>query len=213
MVGKLAKVRISSRKRSISDLNQSSVRCAMASASGMLARMRSRFSAVSGSETPPGTTQAGWMRLPASHSMICWPNWRRRMPSRASVGMALHHAEDVARGGVGIHAEEQVGRRQIEEAEGVRLHDLRQVEDAAQARGVGRNAHGQDGVAGLGGGDQVADRADAADARHQRRHLGEGPAFAELLEAAELRDVEVGLFDAALARRGGSRSWSGPRCG
>ena len=61
-----------------------------------------------------------------------------------------------------------------------------------------RDAHGEDLVAGLGGGDQVADRADAADARHERRHLGEGPALAELLEAAELGDVEMRLLDAAV---------------
>ena len=44
----------------------------------------------------------------------------------------------------------------------------------------------------------MAHRADAADARHQRRHLVERPAFAEFLEAAELRDVEMRVFDVAL---------------
>ena len=44
----------------------------------------------------------------------------------------------------------------------------------------------------------MAHRADAADARHQRRHLVKRPAFAELLEAAELGDVEVGFLDVAL---------------
>ena len=41
--------------------------------------------------------------------MICWPNWRRRMPSRASSGLAAHHAEDVALRRVRIHAQQQVG--------------------------------------------------------------------------------------------------------
>ena len=43
----------------------------------------------------------------------------------------------------------------------------------------------------------MADRADAADARHDRRHLVERAALAELLEAAELGDVEVGVGDLA----------------
>ena len=53
-------------------------------------------------------------------------------------------------------------------------------------------------VAGLGRRDQVAYRTDAADARHERRHLGEGAAFAEFLEAAKLRDVEASIFDSAI---------------
>ena len=63
---------------------------------------------------------------------------------------------------------------------------------------LARDPHGQDRIAGLGRGDQVADRADPADARHERRHLRERAALAELLEAAELGDVEIRLFHAAL---------------
>ena len=44
----------------------------------------------------------------------------------------------------------------------------------------------------------MADGADAADAGHERRHLVEGTALAELLEAAELGDVEAGVFDSSL---------------
>ena len=43
--------------------------------------------------------------------------------------------------------------------------DLRQVHQPAQLRGRPGMLHGQDGVARLGRGEQVADRADAADAR------------------------------------------------
>src|ERR1035438_2050123 len=116
----------------------------------------------------------------------------------ADLGMGFDYAEDVAPGGVAIHAEQQIRRRQIEEAEGVRLHDLRQVQNGPQAHGDFRNAHGENGVAGLGRGDQVADGANAADARHERGHLIERPALAELFEPAELRHVEIGLFHAAL---------------
>src|SRR5580765_4284626 len=41
----------------------------------------------------------------------------------------------------------------------------------------------------------MADGADAADTRHQRRHFVERAAFAQLLEAAELRDVKTRVLD------------------
>src|ERR1017187_4304308 len=86
----------------------------------------------------------------------------------------------------------------MEEAQRVRLNELRQVQDAPQVGSRRRNPRGQDAVAGLGRRDQVAHRADPADARHERRHLRERPAFAQLLEAAELGDVELRVFDAAV---------------
>src|ERR1051326_4773523 len=49
----------------------------------------------------------------------------------------------------------------------VRLDHLRQVDQPPQLHGDFRDADGHDRVAGLRGGDQVAHRADAADARHQ----------------------------------------------
>ncbi len=63
---------------------------------------------------------------------------------------------------------------------------------------VGGILHRQQRVAGLGRSDQMADRADAADARHQRRHLVKRAAFAKLLEAAELRDVKSRVLDASV---------------
>src|SRR5664279_6170245 len=43
----------------------------------------------------------------------------------------------------------------------------------------------------------MADRADAADARHQRRHLIKRAALAKFLKPAELGDMEVGFLDVA----------------
>ena len=71
-------------------------------------------------------------------------------------------------------------------------------ENAAQFVRGGRNFHRQQRVARLGRRDQMADRTDAADARHQRRHFVERTALAELLEAAELGDVEAGILDPAV---------------
>ncbi len=110
----------------------------------------------------------------------------------------LGDSEDIALRRIGVHAQKQIGRRKVEQAQSVRLRDLRQSEDAAQLVGGGRNAHRQQRVAGLGRGDKMANWADAANARHQRRHFVERTAVAELLEAAKLRNMEAGVFDPAV---------------
>ncbi len=78
---KLPNVAASSSQRSMSDLYQAMARSIAAIASGTPARIRSRISAVSWNATPPGTMPSGWIRLPPSHSMICWPHLRSPMPS------------------------------------------------------------------------------------------------------------------------------------
>ena len=86
----------------------------------------------------------------------------------------------------------------MKEAQGVRLRNLREPEDAAQLVGRRRNSHGEQRVARLGGRDQMADRADAADARHQGRHLVKRAPFAQLLEAAKLGHVKASFLDPAV---------------
>ncbi len=163
-----------------------------------MARISSRLAAASGSVTPPGTTQPGWMRLLPSSSMMCCPKRRRPMPARPSSGLAAATPRMLRSLGIGLHAQQQVGRGEIEEAQRVRLHHLRQVQHAPQLRGGVRNAHRHDGFAGLGRGDQVRNRADAADARHQAGHLVERPALGEALKAAHLGDVEMRVLHFAL---------------
>ncbi len=116
----------------------------------------------------------------------------------AQLRLGCGKPKNIAQLGVGLHAQQQVGRGQIEEAERVRLHHLRQVQHAPQLRRGVRNAHRHDGLASLGGGQEMGDRADAADARHEARHLVKRPALAEALEAAHLRDVEVRVLHLAL---------------
>src|SRR5690349_6666565 len=82
----------------------------------------------------------------------------------------------------------------MEKAQRVRLQDLRQSEDAAELVSSRRNANCKQRVASFRGGDEMANGANAANPRHEGRHLGERPAFTELLEAAELRDVEMRIF-------------------
>src|ERR1700690_1433397 len=80
----------------------------------------------------------------------------------------------------------------------MRLQNLRQSEDAAQFFSSGRNANSEQLIARLGGGDEMADWTYAADAGHERWHLVKWTAFAELFEAAKLRDVEAGFVDSSL---------------
>ena len=86
--GKLPKTRASSWWRSISRFQKVSVFSIVSFASGSQAWIRSRPAAVSGSSTPPGTTQVEWIFFPARISITSWPNWRRRMPRRATSGFA-----------------------------------------------------------------------------------------------------------------------------
>ena len=102
-------------------------------------------------------------------------------------------AENVALRRRRVPAEQKIRRAQMEETQRVALDDLAEVHQAAQLVGGGRNVDGHDGVAGLGRGERVADRADAADALGDAGHFGVGPAFAEFLEAAKFDDVELGV--------------------
>src|ERR1039458_9614456 len=83
----------------------------------------------------------------------------------------------------------------MEKAEGVGLGDLGQVHDPAKPNGDGRDGDPEDLVTRLGGGEEMADRADAADARHKRGHLVQRAALADPLKATELRHVEMGVSD------------------
>ena len=123
--------------------------------------------------------------------MISWPNWRSRMPPRAMSGMLGDQAEDVARGRLGVPAEEKVGAAEMEEAEGMRLEDLPQIHQPAQLDRGRRDLHREQHIARLRRRQQMADGADAADAGAEPGHLPEGPALAESLEAAKLGDVEA----------------------
>ena len=111
--------------------------------------------------------------------------------------IVFEQAEEIAFLGRGIHAEQQVGRREVEETQGVGLQQLGVVHQAALEHGGARHLHSEDGVAGLGACQHVAHRADAADARHEAGHFVERAPLADLFEAPELGDVELGRFHRA----------------
>ena len=164
-----------------------------------MARISSRFAGGERLGDAAGNHPSGMDALVAEQFDDALAEAAQADAGAAQLRLGGRHAENVAHLGIGLHAQKQVGRGEIEEAQRVRLHHLRQIQHAPQLRGGMRNAHRHDGFAGLGRGDQVRDRADAADARHQAGHLVERPAFGEALKAAHLRDVEVRVLHLALA--------------
>jgi hypothetical protein len=77
----------------------------------------------------------------------------------------------------------------------VRLHDLAVVHQAADLLGASSNGLRADHqVERLGGRELVRHRADTAQALHHDRHLPVGASLDELLEPAELDDVQAHLL-------------------
>src|SRR5439155_25070020 len=110
----------------------------------------------------------------------------------------LGDAENIAPGRLGIHSQQKVRHGKVEEAQSVGLDHLRKVHDASEFDRRFRNTHREDSVAGLGGGEQMAYRADAADPRHEIGHLEERTPLAEFLKSSKLSDVEVRRFHASV---------------
>jgi len=103
--------------------------------------------------------------------------------------IGLDDAYHVANGRIGVEPQEQVGGCQVEKVHRVRLDHLTHVQQLAQqARRAGGRRAG-DSIAGLGRGQVVAHRTDAADARCDDRHLVVHAPLGELFKAAELVDV------------------------
>ena len=84
---------------------------------------------------PPGMAPVPWIFLPAVALMISWPYLRIITPWTARSGNLRRHADDVADGRVGVEAEQQVGRDQVEEVQGVRLEHLPVVHQPAHLLG------------------------------------------------------------------------------
>src|ERR1035437_2997319 len=113
------------------------------------------------------------------------------------VRILFDQTEDVAVRRVAVEAQQQVRRGEMEKAQRVALHELRAVDQLAQFYRRGRRGHGHDRVARFGRRQQMAHRADAADARRDRRHLVIGPAFGEFFETAHLGHMKVRVGDMA----------------
>jgi hypothetical protein len=84
----------------------------------------------------------------------------------------------------------------MEEVQGMRLVHLPVVHQAAHLFCRRRQVFAaHDAIHGLGRGQMVADRTDAAQTLHQHRHLPERTPLDEALEPAELDHVQAGLDD------------------
>ncbi len=118
------------------------------------------------------------------------------IPGNLRIG--LDHSDDVPFGRIGVHAEEQIRRRQVKEAEGVRLDVFAAVEQSPEQDGGFGRMNTEDGITGLAGGERMTDRTDPADSFGYRRHLIVGPAFAEFFKTAELGHMKPGITDAAV---------------
>ena len=114
------------------------------------------------------------------------------------LGMRLRHANDVAPVQVRVKTEQQIGRSQIEKMQGVRLHDLSVMHQAADLLRRYRDRRAEHAVKRLGRCQLVRDRADAAQALHHHRHFPIGSALDEFLEATELDDVQPRLLHAVV---------------
>jgi hypothetical protein len=171
---------------------------AAASDSSRRARSPSRLAASNGQATPPRDDAAAVDPLAGDRRDALLPELAQPDPPPCHLRFGLHQPEQVAGGRIVVHTEQQVGRREVEEAEHVRLDDLPEVGDAALQHGRRRDEHGVDRLGRLRRRQQVAHRADAARPGRQPGHLGQRPATAELLEPAELGDVDAGVVDGAV---------------
>ena len=109
-----------------------------------------------------------------------------------------HQPEEVAASRIALPAQQEIGTAEMEKRQGVALGDLGQVEQAPQLQRRRRDLHRQQLVAGLGRRQQMAHRADAADAGGDAGHLGERPPFAEGFEAAILHHMETAVDEMAV---------------
>ena len=125
--------------------------------------------------------------------MISWPYLRSLTGLERQLGVDLDQARHVADGRVGIKAQQQIGRGQVEKVHRVRLDDLAHVQQLAQAVSPGAAAA-----------TPATSSQALADARwwltgqmpQMRgvidRHFEIHAALGELFKAAELVDVQIG---------------------
>ena len=110
--------------------------------------------------------------------------------------VVFYDTDNIAVAYLVIKTEQQVGRAQMKEVQGMRLQCLPIVHQAAYFLGRrcqlrGSNQH----VGGLGSGEMMAHRTDAAEPLYQYRQLPVGSALDELFKAAKLDNVQACLTD------------------
>src|SRR5450755_2789177 len=74
----------------------------------------------------------------------------------------FENSPQVALRRIGVHAEQEIGRRKVKHAKRMRLHDLRHIENAAKLVGRRRNTDRKQGIAGFGRSNQMTHGANSA---------------------------------------------------
>ena len=144
-------------------------------------------------------TPVPWMRFAGDVGDDFLPELAGHDALHGEIRKGRGDADDVALGDLALEAEQEIGRGEMEEVQRVRLHHLPVVQQAAQLLGGRRQrAEAGDNIHRLGRCEQMADRADAAEALPRDRNLPIRPAPDEDLEAAELDDVQPDLMDPVL---------------
>jgi len=118
-------------------------------------------------------------------------------PFAGQVGEFLDQAHHVPRRRVMIEPQQQVGRTEVKEAQGVALDELRPIEDPAELFRGGRDSDTHDGVTGLHRGERMAGGTDAADPVGYAGHLVKGPSDAELFKGTEFDHMHACLGNLA----------------
>ena len=108
-------------------------------------------------------------------------------------GVLLDDTDDVAFRDRSVETEQQVGRREVEEMQGVGLKDLPVVHQAAHLLAGRRQlVDAKNAIHSLRRAEMMAHRTDSAQALHQHRELPERATLDEALETPELDDVQPG---------------------
>ena len=116
---------------------------------------------------------------------------RVQLRPKAPAARRLRH---VAFSRVRVQAKHDVRCGKMEKAEGMAENNLAQGKKCTQPVSGRWRFQAQDTLAGLGSGQGMADRADAANAGSNVRHLPEGATDTEGFESAEFLDLQACMF-------------------
>jgi hypothetical protein len=143
---------------------------------------------------PPGIAPVPWIFLPAVALMTLLAVLAHQDALLGQLRELLRDADDVAHRRVGVEAEEQVGRAQVEEVQRMRLEELAVVHQPAHLQRRRREFLSADDD-----GPSPSPRRGGGSPGRCRTAAGPRPAspkrapLDEALEASELHDVQAGL--------------------
>jgi hypothetical protein len=81
--------------------------------------------------TPPGIAPVPWITLAGRQADDLLPELAQQHALPGRLGISRGNADDIAPANLAVETEEQIGRREVEEMQRVRLQDLAIVHQAA----------------------------------------------------------------------------------